>query len=92
MTIDNDLLAAKWYVQENDLIGGWCAMTSDDPPSEQKGFPVADFLTEEIAKHIVSVHNNWLALRSLSENFKNFANSINKIVEDYNRSKQESPK
>lgn len=49
-----------WFARPNDLIGGWCVMPVDEPPSS--GIPeVADFTTRELAEHIVSLHNNALA-------------------------------
>lgn len=53
-------LAAAWYAQPNDLIGGWCVMPSDQPPSSG-GPEVADFCTERIAGHIAELHNASLA-------------------------------
>lgn len=56
------ILQVKWFVVVNDLIGGWCVRTSPLLPSEVvdrevDGWDVGDFLTEEIAKHIVELHN-----------------------------------
>lgn len=53
-------LAATWYAQPNDLIGGWCVMASDEPPSSG-GPEVADFSTERLARHIAELHNASLA-------------------------------
>lgn len=50
------MLETRWYVQPEDLIGGWCITVVDMPPSA--GFPsVADFLSKAAAEHIVSLHN-----------------------------------
>lgn len=54
-----DLLYYSWFVKENDLIGGWCVMPLDEPPSEGVA-PVADFTTREAATHITTLHNAWL--------------------------------
>ena len=54
------LLSVRWFAQPNDLIGGWCAMTVDAPPSEGIGLSVADFMTEAAARHIVALHNEAL--------------------------------
>lgn len=44
-------LACRWYARRNDLIGGWCVMPVDEPPSQ--GVPeVADFTSHELAEHI----------------------------------------
>jgi hypothetical protein len=48
-----------WYARENDLIGGWCIMPIDLPPSS--GVPdIGDFLTQEVAQHVADLHNDWL--------------------------------
>lgn len=50
------LLGCRWYAQPDDLIGGACIMPIDLPPSS--GHPsVGDFLSDEIARHIVELHN-----------------------------------
>ena len=52
-------LAATWYARPDDLIGGWCVMPSDEPPSS--GPPeVASFASETVAQHIADLHNGWL--------------------------------
>lgn len=49
----------RWYVQPNDLIGGWCVMTEDKPPSEADPASwIGDCLSQEVAEHIVVLHNN----------------------------------
>lgn len=49
----------EWFVQENDIIGGWCVMPVDEPPSLGVS-EVADFTTRELAEHIANIHNTWL--------------------------------
>lgn len=57
-------LAARWFVHEDDTIGGWCVMPADLPPSS--GVPaVASFLAEETARHITGLHNTALATSDL---------------------------
>jgi hypothetical protein len=43
-----------WFVRKNDLIGGWCVLTEDAPPSSLAGRDsyVADFTGELAAAHI----------------------------------------
>ena len=44
-----------WFAKANDLIGGWCVGTCDEPPSECADFGssnVADFVGEEVARYI----------------------------------------
>lgn len=52
-------LGARWYVHPNDLIGGWCVMDVDQPPSAGPG-TVADVVTEGVARHIADLHNRAL--------------------------------
>lgn len=54
-----EIMTNKWYAYENDLIGGWCVMPIDAPPSSGI-FDVADFIDEDAAKHIAELHNYWL--------------------------------
>jgi hypothetical protein len=57
-----NFMEIPWYAVENDLIGGWCIMPIDAPPSS--GIPdIGDFLTQEIAQHVVDLHNEWLENR-----------------------------
>jgi hypothetical protein len=52
-------MQSRWYARPNDLIGGWCVMPVDEPPSG--GMPeVADFIRQEAAGHIAALHNQWL--------------------------------
>lgn len=52
-------LDVRWYARENDLIGGWCVMPENQPPS--KGIPeVADITSREVAEHIAELHNRAL--------------------------------
>lgn len=81
MTMTNDqFLTMKWYAKENDLIGGWCIMSTDDPPSTQKGFPIGDFLTEELTNYIVELHNAELEKKQVRKQFNdaimNFGNAL----------------
>ena len=50
------LMVARWYAREDDTIGGWCITVVDAPPS--CGAPsVGSFLSEDIARHLVDLHN-----------------------------------
>ncbi len=55
------ILHQRWYAQPNDLIGGWCLMTVDKPPSQAdhtKGeIEVGTFLSQGIAEHVATQHN-----------------------------------
>lgn len=56
------LLAEPWYARPDDTIGGWCITAVDLPPSA--GYPtVGDFLSRDIAEHIVALHNARLAVQ-----------------------------
>ena len=59
-----DELKSRWYVQENDVVGGYRVTTVDAPPSTG-AMELADFVNEEHAKHIVELHNEWLLRESL---------------------------
>lgn len=61
--LGDDVLNRAWYVRENDLIGGWCVMPVDLPPSSGV-YEVADFVSRSVAEHIVELHNTWVATRS----------------------------
>lgn len=54
--LERELLARRWYVHPNDLIGGFCVMPVDAPPS-CGCFSIADFANESSAIHIVELHN-----------------------------------
>lgn len=55
---DGDPLDIPWYPMPEDTIGGWCVMSTPDPPSASKGYYVADFISgPEIAKHVADLHN-----------------------------------
>lgn len=50
------LAAATWYVHPNDLIGGWCVMPVDAPPSSGC-VEIADVIAERLARAIADEHN-----------------------------------
>lgn len=54
--LEAEVLRRKWFAQENDLIGGWCVMPVNEPPSGGF-FAVADFVSEKIARYIAALHN-----------------------------------
>lgn len=59
-------LYAKWYVIVDDLVGGFSISHINTPASQQdhrigEG-SIADFMSKEIAEHIVVLHNNWFAM------------------------------
>lgn len=59
----SDVLTDRWYAHPDDLIGGWCAMNRDHPPSQLNrerdpdGREIANFLGEGVARHVVELHN-----------------------------------
>lgn len=54
------LLTVPWFVQPDDLIGGWCITPLPYPPGD--GTPeIASFISEDIAHYIVSLHNQRLS-------------------------------
>jgi hypothetical protein len=52
-------LAARWYAMPDDVIGGWCVMPDEKPPS-LGGWQIADFVSQEIAEHIAELHNAYI--------------------------------
>jgi hypothetical protein len=52
-------LTSRWYAMPDDVIGGWCVMPTEKPPS-LGGFQVAEFVSRELAEHIAELHNAWL--------------------------------
>lgn len=49
--------AGPWYLQPNDLIGGWCVRSVNSPPSEDPG-TVADFILEQDAAFIAAARRD----------------------------------
>lgn len=65
---DTSVLESRWYAMPEDTIGGWCVMTTADPPSASKGLYVADFIGgPEIAQHIADLHNAHLEEKEAEE-------------------------
>lgn len=78
-------LLKKWYVVVNDLIGGYCICTEDvkfcSEVETRSGVNyVGEFLTKEMAEHIVKIHNKWLSVDYA--NALSFAKSIKRIHQD----------
>jgi len=63
VTIENEL-HKTWYAMPNPLIGGWCVMSTPLPPGDTPLPEMADFCSEEVARHVAQLHNDWLASRS----------------------------
>ena len=57
-------LTEQWYSTPDTEIGGWVVTNSPKPYHEQDyregEVAVANFLSEELAKHIVELHSKWL--------------------------------
>jgi hypothetical protein len=54
----DDRVQVKWYVNEDDLIGGWDIGTQSVPASQSHSAEnVAWGLNHDIAEHIVALHN-----------------------------------
>lgn len=56
----NNYLNKIWYAMPEDTIGGWCVKTNEIPPSQSSVDEVACFISEEVARHVADIHNNWL--------------------------------
>lgn len=52
------MMNCKWFAQEDDLIGGWCVVPIEQPPSSGV-FTIANFMDERSARHIAWLHNQW---------------------------------
>lgn len=65
------VMAVPWYAVVNDLIGGWAVSTVDAPLSDNSGLDIADFVSEDVARHIAALHNAWLGgLLTLTQEIK----------------------
>lgn len=64
-----NFITQEWYVVNNDIIGGWSVSNVNKPISEHepdKGeCDWIDTVTEEIAKYIVEIHENYRKFRDL---------------------------
>lgn len=56
------MMNTQWFARENDLIGGWCVVPIDLPPSSGV-WTIANFIDERSARHIAWLHNQWLQSR-----------------------------
>ncbi len=56
-----DLLNQRWYANIENLVGGWCVTNVDKAASEIDyrigDVLLADCVNEDIAQHIVELHN-----------------------------------
>ncbi len=56
-----ELLAQRWYVVVNDVVGGWSVSNVDKPISQQDPkngeWEIADFVTRDEAEAIAAEHN-----------------------------------
>lgn len=53
----------RWYVYEDQgfhSLGKWVVTPLDEDPNESDIEPVAVDLTNELAEHIVTLHNQWV--------------------------------
>lgn len=46
-----------WYPQPTG-ISSWCLTTTNERPGKQS-IVVADFVSEDVARHIALLHNEW---------------------------------
>lgn len=57
--LEREVMRRNWFVQPDDLIGGWCIMPINQPPSSGC-FEVASFMSKIAAEHVVFLHNRVL--------------------------------
>lgn len=51
----------RWIAQPDNMMGAWC-VTLDRPGTPGDGnVPIADFTTEDVARHVAEIHNAWHA-------------------------------
>ena len=57
----SELLAQRWYVVVNDVIGGWSVSNVDKPMSQQHPkhgeWEICDFVDKDAAEAIAAEHN-----------------------------------
>jgi len=59
-----DPMMSPWRAQANDVIGGWCITLAEQLDSRtpaEGAADLADFVSEEAAHHIATLHNDFLA-------------------------------
>lgn len=55
-------LTARWAPVEDDVIGGWSVIRADDHRTPAEGaVSIASFCTQDVAEHMATFHNRWLA-------------------------------
>lgn len=53
-----EFLEKDWQAQFNDLIGGWCITLAEDDRTPAEGAKMfGDFMTRDLAVHVVELHN-----------------------------------
>lgn len=61
----------RWYAVPDDTIGGWAIATADLPtsrlPDSNGARWIGDALTQQLARHVVRLHNEWLARRTTND-------------------------
>lgn len=62
--VEADYFQDRWFAQPDDIVGGWCLMNVDKRPSQARHrageWQIADFLSENAARHVAELHNRWL--------------------------------
>ena len=60
---DEEVQQCRWYVAEDDLIGGWLIANVDKPASlinpYAGDFEISTFVKKTMAEHIIKLHNDW---------------------------------
>lgn len=86
----DELIHRPWYAHPNKFIGGWCIDTNKDDKDDVIEHPYAFIIdkidNEEIAKHIVELHNMYLPFdqvkRATVEYFERITESLTKLSND----------
>ena len=61
-TLADAATPGPWYSQENDLIGGFCVMPTDSPPSQVRACTIADFTSAKDSRFIAAAREAMPAL------------------------------
>ena len=59
--LEREIMSREWFAHENDLVGGWCVMPVNRPPSVCP-IVVGDFMSKVAATHVVQLHNRVLRM------------------------------
>jgi hypothetical protein len=60
-----DAINQRWKAQPENTVGGWCVTVEAVPGTPADGNPpIVYFCSEDHARHVADLHNDWLARSS----------------------------